>query len=47
MKTNKINDEYEQQTYEVCKKRIVLAGMRMANLVLSIYQSELGESSSI
>ncbi|XP_031505811.1 nuclease P1-like [Nymphaea colorata] len=37
--TNKLNDEYIHLTYETSKKRITLAGFRLANYIKDIYKS--------
>lgn len=36
--TNKVTEEYVALAYETCKKRIALAGYRLANLVIDIYE---------
>jgi hypothetical protein len=36
--TNKANDEYIKLTYETSKKRITLAGFRLANYIKDIYK---------
>lgn len=35
--SNKITQQYSDQTYEAAKNRVTLAGYRIANLVISIY----------
>ena len=37
---NEATDEYVQKSYELCKKRIVLAGYRMANIILDIFKAK-------
>ena len=36
--TNKVDEQYSQLAYETSKKRVVLAGYRIANLVIAIYE---------
>ena len=36
--SNIINQQYSDQTYETDKKRVTLAGYRIANLVINIYE---------
>lgn len=38
-KTNVITDEYSTLTYETAKKRITLAGFRLANYIKDIYKT--------
>jgi hypothetical protein len=38
-KTNKLDTSYNTLTYETSKKRITLAGYRLANYVIDIYKS--------
>lgn len=46
--TNKVTEEYVALAYETCKKRIALAGYRLANLVIDIYEkAKRGESVSL
>jgi hypothetical protein len=40
-KTNKLDDAYNALAYETSKKRITLAGYRLANYVIDIYKSAL------
>lgn len=37
--TNKLNEEYTVLTYETSKKRITLAGYRLANYIMDIYKA--------
>lgn len=37
-KSNKISQAYSDDTFETAKKRITLAGYRIANLVVSIFE---------
>ena len=37
MKTNEAGEEYTQLAYETSKKRITLAGYRLANCISQIY----------
>lgn len=37
MKTNIANEEYTNLVYETSKKRITLAGYRIANIVMNIF----------
>jgi hypothetical protein len=39
--TNRITKEYSDNTYAISKKRITLAGYRLANLVIDIYEKKL------
>ena len=36
--SNEITREYEKNTIEICRKRVALAGFRIANLAISIYE---------
>jgi hypothetical protein len=36
--TNKVDDDYVKLTYETSKKRITLAGFRLANYIKDIYK---------
>jgi hypothetical protein len=45
MNTNKLNEAYNTQTYETAKKRITLAGYRLANYVVDIYKTALHSDS--
>ena len=38
-RTNKLNNEYNTLTFETSKKRITLAGYRLANYIKDIYKS--------
>lgn len=38
--TNKLNSEYTNLVYETCKKRITLAGYRLANYAISIFKAK-------
>ena len=42
MNTNQINEEYTSTVYETAKKRITLAGYRIANIVINIYETAGG-----
>lgn len=37
MKTNVANEDYTNMVYETSKKRITLAGYRLANFVIDVY----------
>lgn len=41
--SNKIDQEYTDMTFAAAKKRIVLAGYRIANTVISIYEKNTFE----
>lgn len=36
--SNQITADYQKLTYETCRKRVALAGYRLANLVIDIYE---------
>jgi hypothetical protein len=40
--TNKITDAYSMLTYETAKKRITLAGYRLASYVINLYKNAPG-----
>jgi hypothetical protein len=42
--TNKLDDQYNAQTYETAKKRITLAGYRLAYYVVDLYKHSKGRS---
>jgi hypothetical protein len=37
MKTNRANEEYTNLVYETSKKQITMAGYRLANVVIDIF----------
>jgi len=39
LNTSKLNDAYNIQTYQTSRKRITLAGYRLANYAISIYKA--------
>ena len=39
LETNQLNDQYNTMTYETSKKRITLAGYRLANYVVDLYKN--------
>ena len=39
LETNQLNDQYNSMTYETSKKRITLAGYRLANYVVDLYKN--------
>ena len=39
--TNKISKEYESTAYETCRRQVTLAGYRLANLVVDIYEGDV------
>jgi hypothetical protein len=39
LNTNKLNEAYNVLTYETSKKRITLAGYRLANYIMDIYKT--------
>ena len=41
--TSHLNDQYNAQTYEICRKRITLAGYRLANYMVDIYSKAVRE----
>ena len=41
--TSSLNDQYNAQTYEICRKRITLAGYRLANYIVDIYSKAVRE----
>jgi hypothetical protein len=41
--SNKITNEYSDNAYTLSKKRITLAGYRLANLVIKIYEDSISE----
>ena len=43
MNTNKIDQDYTDMTFDASKRRIVLAGYRIANTVISIYENNTFE----
>ena len=43
LKTNEAGEEYTALAYETCKKRITLAGYRLANIIIDIYKSSSSE----
>ena len=40
-KTNQISKEYESTAYETCRRQVTLAGYRLANLVIDIYEGDV------
>lgn len=42
MTTNKLNDAYTSLAYQTSKKRITLAGYRLANFVINLYKNAPG-----
>jgi hypothetical protein len=45
--TNKLTDDYINLTYETSKKRITLAGFRLANYIKDIYKEKGTASPSL
>ena len=41
-KSNKFDEKYISETYEICKKRILIGGYRLANIIDHIYTNSLG-----
>lgn len=41
--TNTIDQDYTDMTFAAAKKRVVLAGFRIANTVISIYENNTFE----
>lgn len=41
--SNKITQEYSDLAYETSKKRITLAGYRLANIAINIYEKAFKE----
>lgn len=39
IKTTQADEQYVDLTFQTCKKRVVLGGLRLANLVISIYSN--------
>ena len=38
LKSNKVTEEYEARSYEICRRQVTLAGYRLANLIIDIYE---------
>jgi len=45
--TNKLNEAYTALAYETAKKRITLAGYRLANYIINIYKNAPGRDSPL
>lgn len=45
--TNKINEAYNTLTYETARKRITLAGYRLANYIIDLYKAAPGRQRTL